>query len=78
MPTCSHRRNRVTGSGTRRTQPEGITRRRECVDCGYRWTTLEMPIDLRTGKQAPVLLAKIRAAVDRVCEKHHEEQHNGT
>jgi len=68
---CRHTRSRVIGSGTRRTQSEGITRRRECKECGYRWSTIEVPIDMRTGRRAPELIAKIRAAVDDICEEHH-------
>jgi len=67
--TCEHRRSRVVGS--RNITEHGIVRRRECVDCGHRWGTMEVPIDLRPGKLAPRLIAKVRAAVDAVCEEFY-------
>ena len=27
-------------------------RRRECIDCGHRWTTYEMPIDVKVNNES--------------------------
>lgn len=41
--TCSHANNTVKDS---RTTPEGsVRRRRLCLDCGYRWNTIEVTQD---------------------------------
>lgn len=34
-----------------RTNSESVRRRRECVDCGYRFSTLELDIDMRKNQK---------------------------
>jgi len=38
---CTHSNNEVVNS---RKQVNGVYRRRECLDCGFRWSTREIPI----------------------------------
>lgn len=53
-PLCAKEESAVTDS---RPHPLGRTRRRRCEGCGYRWTTMEMPImDRRSAQQAHVAM----------------------
>lgn len=51
---CKHKRQMVRNS---RLLPEGRYRRRECMDCHYRWSTVEFEVDLEQGKAGGAIAA---------------------
>jgi transcriptional repressor NrdR len=71
-PFCQHHDSRVTDS---RAATEGIRRRRECVSCGERFTTLEIPqlstlqIVKRDGRREDFSREKLLAGLRRACTK---------
>lgn len=56
---CEHKRQMVLNS---RLLPEGRYRRRECLDCHHRWSTVEFEVDLEQGKAGGPITA-LRAKV---------------
>jgi len=71
-PKCSCDRSSVVDS---RGDPSAIRRRRECQECGFRFTTyerLELALPLvikKDGRREPFDLLKMRAGMMRACEK---------
>jgi len=55
----------------------GVRRRRECADCGCRFTTLEsispeeLKVVKRDGTREDFDLAKLRSGIDRACYKRN-------
>lgn len=47
---CDHHNNYVLDT---RDHEFGIRRRRECADCGFRWSTLEIALDTNTRGKDP-------------------------
>ena len=47
---CTHQNNYVLDS---RNNEFGIRRRRECADCGHRWSTIEIAFDDNVRGQDP-------------------------
>ena len=71
-PFCDQSDTRVTDS---RPDPDGIRRRRECLRCGRRFTTIER-VELggvvllkKDGRREPFDRAKIIAGVRKACQK---------
>ncbi len=73
-PFCQHRDSRVLDSRTS-DDDTVVRRRRECPDCGRRFTTYERPMELRVfvvkkdGRREPFDRAKVIAGMSRACEK---------
>jgi transcriptional repressor NrdR len=71
-PFCGHPDSRVTDS---RPERDGIRRRRECLSCGQRFTTVErielaaVSVLKKDGRREPFDRAKIIAGVRKACEK---------
>ncbi len=71
-PFCTEAETKVTDS---RPEQDGIRRRRECLACGRRFTTLER-VELggivllkKDGRREPFDRAKVIAGVRKACEK---------
>jgi transcriptional repressor NrdR len=71
-PYCGYADTRVTDS---RESDDGIRRRRECLDCGRRFTTYErvqaMPLAVvkKDGRREEFSREKVRAGIRRSCAK---------
>src|SRR3990170_4612069 len=71
-PFCGHPESKVTDS---RPDEAGIRRRRECLACGRRFSTIErvelagLAVLKKDGRREEVERAKIAAGVRRACEK---------
>jgi transcriptional repressor NrdR len=71
-PFCTQAETKVTDS---RPEQEGIRRRRECLACGRRCTTLErvelggVVLVKKDGRPEPFERAKVIAGVSKACEK---------
>jgi transcriptional repressor NrdR len=71
-PKCNSDKTSVTDS---RSDGGAIRRRRECQECGYRFTTYEriefsLPlVTKKDGRREPFDREKIRAGIRRACEK---------
>lgn len=71
-PFCQHRDSRVTDS---RANEDGIRRRRECVSCGDRFTTVEtvqlatLQIVKHDGRREDFSREKLLAGLRRACTK---------
>jgi len=73
-PFCDSRRTRVID---KRELSGGVTtrRRRECLECGKRFTTyeraeaLDIYIIKKDGRREPYERAKLRAGISKACEK---------
>ncbi|MFQ5879167.1 MAG: ATP cone domain-containing protein, partial [Dehalococcoidia bacterium] len=71
-PYCDHDDSRVTDS---RTAPEGIRRRRECLACGRRFSTLErvqvgeLLVAKKDGRREPFSREKVLIGVRKACQK---------
>jgi len=71
-PHCSYEDSRVTDS---RGIDNGIRRRRECLQCGTRFTTYErvqtagMLVVKKDGRREPFSREKILGGIQRACEK---------
>jgi transcriptional repressor NrdR len=71
-PYCGHPDTKVTDS---READDGIRRRRECLDCGRRFTTYERvlaaPITVvkKDGRREEFSREKVRAGIRRSCDK---------
>lgn len=69
-PQCDQPQSKVTDS---RDTDHGIRRRRECLDCGYRFTTHELPhipavqVDKRDGRRQDFSRDKLLASVRIAC-----------
>lgn len=69
-PQCEQPQSKVTDS---RDTDHGIRRRRECLDCGYRFTTHELPhipavqVDKRDGRRQDFSRDKLLASVRIAC-----------
>lgn len=59
--SCDHKNNYVVDS---RYNEFGIRRRRECNDCGHRWSTMEIAFDDKARGQDPWMLYR-KAAVKK-------------
>jgi transcriptional repressor NrdR len=72
-PSCAHTEDRVVDS---REVEEGVAvrRRRECLACGYRYTTFERStspvlfVEKRSGEREPFNRAKVVAGVRSACK----------
>lgn len=49
---CNHENSDVLSSRKSKKNPNIVSRRRVCRDCGYRWTTYEVPIEYFKGFKA--------------------------
>ena len=73
-PFCGHRENKVVDSRLRR-EGDVIRRRRECLDCGRRFTTHErveevLPMVIKKdNRREPFDRQKIIAGIRKACEK---------
>lgn len=67
--TCAHTQNRVVDS---RDSMHGIRRRRECTDCGHRWSTIEMEVS--RGTKGKTVAREYRARVKRAIYKYLSER----
>ncbi len=73
-PRCSSMDDRVIDSRTVR-EGEATRRRRECAECGYRFTTYEyieqsFPVVVKNdGRREPFDRHKLEKGIDRACEK---------
>lgn len=73
-PFCKHEETRVVDSRVARDQ-QAVRRRRQCDQCGRRFTTYErvemlLPaVVKRDGRREPFDIEKIRTGVDRACQK---------
>jgi transcriptional repressor NrdR len=71
-PFCGHSETKVTDS---RDWEEGIRRRRECLDCGRRFTTVEraelggLVVVKKDGRREEFSREKIISGVRKACEK---------
>lgn len=74
-PTCKHNNNKVIDS--RLTEGGGaIRRRRECIECGRRFTTkerteqeLRLTVEKANGQRVPYQRDNILAGIERACYK---------
>ncbi len=73
-PFCAHSESKVIDSRISK-DGDAIRRRRECLDCGRRFTTYEfveevLPIVVKKdGRREPFDRTKIRAGIKKACEK---------
>lgn len=73
-PRCASMDDRVIDSRSVR-DGEATRRRRECADCGYRFTTYESiersyPVVVKAdGRREPFDRGKLEKGIDRACEK---------
>lgn len=73
-PFCAHSESKVIDSRISK-DGDAIRRRRECLDCGRRFTTYEfveevLPIVVKKdGRREPFDRMKIRAGIKKACEK---------
>jgi transcriptional repressor NrdR len=71
-PYCSHPDTKVTDS---RESEDGIRRRRECLDCGRRFTTYErvqaapLMVVKKDGRREEFSREKVRSGIRRSCAK---------
>lgn len=71
-PECNHPESKVTDS---RESAEGVRRRRECLLCGHRFTTMErhqaltLQVIKRDGSRQDFLREKVRDGVMRACAR---------
>jgi transcriptional repressor NrdR len=73
-PFCNHQEDKVVDSRVGR-EGEFIRRRRECLQCGRRYTTYEYIEDVlpmvvkKDGRREPFDRQKLRASILKACEK---------
>ncbi len=73
-PYCQHRDSRVLDSRTS-DDDAVVRRRRECPECGRRFTTYERPTEVRVyavkkdGRREPFDRGKVLAGIGKACEK---------
>lgn len=73
-PRCGHEEDRVIDSRAVR-DGKGVRRRRQCEDCGHRFTTYEyvdavaLLIVKRDGRREPYQRDKVREGIRRACQK---------
>jgi len=71
-PYCSHKENKVID---KRESGESIRRRRECLNCGKRFTTYEnieeakLFVIKKDGRREHFSREKLRAGIEKACEK---------
>ncbi len=71
-PYCAHPESRVTDS---REAEDGIRRRRECLECGQRFSTFErlalgtLFVIKRDGRREPFSREKLLSGLRKACEK---------
>lgn len=71
-PYCSHKESKVTD---KRSSPEGIRRRRECLKCKKRFTTYEriertdLYILKKDGRREKFDIKKLEAGIEKALEK---------
>ena len=71
-PFCGHPDTKVTDS---READDGIRRRRECLDCGRRFTTYErvqaapLMVVKKDGRREEFSREKVRSGIRRACDK---------
>lgn len=78
-PRCAHADDRVVDS--REVERGGaVRRRRECLGCGFRFTTFERPgdaspvVEKRSGQREPFDREKVAAGVRAACKNRPVEQ----
>ena len=73
-PRCGHQEDRVIDSRALR-DGKGVRRRRECADCGHRFTTYEyvepgaLLVVKRDGRREAYQREKLRRGILRACQK---------
>ncbi|MCH8274873.1 MAG: transcriptional repressor NrdR [Armatimonadetes bacterium] len=73
-PYCGHPEDRVVESRPAR-DGEAIRRRRECLECGRRYTSFEeieerrLMVVKKDGRREPFQRAKVRASMEVACRK---------
>jgi len=71
-PYCSHRETKVTN---KRDNEDTTRRRRECLKCNKRFTTVEEVVSVgfsvikKDGTKEPFNIEKLRSGVEKACEK---------
>jgi transcriptional repressor NrdR len=71
-PYCTHKESKVTD---KRTSPEGIRRRRECLKCKKRFTTYEriersdLYVIKKDGRREKFDIKKLEAGIEKALEK---------
>lgn len=71
-PYCSHKESKVTD---KRSSPDGIRRRRECLKCKKRFTTYEriertdLYVIKKDGRREKFDIKKLEAGIERALEK---------
>ncbi|MCX6750739.1 MAG: transcriptional regulator NrdR [Candidatus Pacearchaeota archaeon] len=76
-PYCEHKESRVTD---KRSSPEGIRRRRECLKCKKRFTTYEriersdLYVIKKDGRREKFEIKKLEAGIERALEKRPVSQ----
>jgi transcriptional regulator NrdR family protein len=69
MDNCTHKKSYVIDS---RDNEFGTRRRRECADCGHRWTTIEMAFEDNIRGVDPWMVYRKKAI-----RKHLQQQLKG-
>jgi transcriptional repressor NrdR len=76
-PYCEHKESKVTD---KRSSPDGIRRRRECLKCKKRFTTYEriersdLYVIKKDGRREKFDLKKLEAGIDKALEKRPVSQ----
>lgn len=76
-PACTHAESRVVDS---RESGDSVRRRRECLDCGHRFTTFErieyrLPTIVKSdGRRQPFSAEKLQAGLRLACRKRPAAQ----
>lgn len=70
-PYCSHQETKVLES---RLGEKGVRRRRECLECGNRFTTHEkavfqLTVTKKDGREQPFDMDKVRLSLEKACSK---------
>lgn len=61
-PTCGHEGSGIIKSGR---EPDTVRRRRQCCQCGFRWTTVEIPADAHKRATKALEMIDMAGAIAR-------------
>lgn len=76
-PYCEHKESKVTD---KRSSPDGVRRRRECLNCEKRFTTYEriersdLYVIKKDGRREKFDIKKLQAGIDKALEKRPVSQ----